>query len=278
MKPLSKLFVVTLAMIVSSIMVAVGQDVKSFDLSKYSGGLNQLTMNLSGFNLDERTKAILSMECPTYWDFKKGGLDGNGLLKAWAYIEMYKSLAENPYLLALGGLDTQFYESTHKKYSGYSGNSFAENRSKTAANLAIYRIARVGEQTARLKDATATRDTVTPVFEEHIYLLGDRTIDKHYLSYKEEFEGLHSDISNTLLSAMALGGGKFSTEINLVQERLKVVTEKIKYLHKTGLDGSDLESSQRQAGYEECLDELKGISIQALKIKLSIKYMCNFDN
>lgn len=208
---------------------------------------------------NERVKQIRSMELTGYWDYKKGGLSGGGLLSGigdWVFrAAILKAVL--PYT------DTNFYESTYRNYSGYSGGRFHEYKSKEALNVAILRSSLALLQQERMAAAMTVKDTITPVFDEHLLLAVDRNVDKHYVSYREVFDQLGGEISQSLSSTMRMSKGMFKNEVYVLQQEFELISEQIKYLHKSGLPSYELESSQRQQGYEDCKIRLEKLSRSA---------------
>lgn len=256
----------------------MAQALDEMEIAKYKDLVNLAGIGFNSLNLDERSKAVLSMDFPAYWDFQRGMLAG-GLGFPFNFLDeigrQWYNRASAAEFSWLPYNDTKFYEVTHKKYSGYK-NSFQESLSKTAANMLLHRVARYSEQKKRLKDAKVVKDTVTPVFDEHLLLLADRQIDLHYQAYKKDFTELVDNISAFLSEALTLSNGKYLVEIAALSAKLTLITEEIMYYHQTGAS-DDLENSQRQAGYEDCLSRLKALSRDAMSLKKAINQLVSLN-
>lgn len=209
-----------------------------------------------------RAHQVLSMETPGYWNFQRGGIDGKGGLLGSIGSWLYKNNPQTKVLRAiLPYSDNQFYESTNKDYSGYSGGAFFELRSKNAVNISLLRSALSLMQQERLEDALTVNDTITPVFNEHLLLMADRNIDMYYVTvYRDQFEELGGDISNHLAKVMRVSKGRLKDDVERLEKEFRLVCAQVEYLHKTGGASTEIHNAQRQEGYEDCKERLQSIA------------------
>lgn len=206
---------------------------------------------------NERVMQIYSMELGGYWNFQKGDITGARIMNPVGKWIFSKTLLKEllPYT------DENFYEKTYKKYSGYSRGRFLETKSQEAVNIALLRTSLSLMQQERVSAGLVTRDTITPVYNEHLALAVDRSVDVFYKNYSETFKALGEDISESLNTAMKSSKGQMKNEVYALQKEFELVCEQIEYLRKTGSDSFQLESAQRQEGYEECKDRLERLSV-----------------
>ena len=214
---------------------------------------------------NERVKQIRSMEVPGYWDFQKGNLSGGNWLTSPIGRFIYNnSLATKALRAILPYTDTDFYESKFKEYAGYSGSKFREERSKNAVNIAMLRTSLSLMQQQRMEFALVVKDTITPIFNEHILLAADRNVDQCYETiYRQEFEELGKYISSCLLDVMRKSKGRFKEEVYIIRHELDIVCTEVDYLHRIGGPANEMPSSQRQEGYEKCKARLMYLSLRA---------------
>lgn len=214
---------------------------------------------------NERVKQIRSMEVPGYWNFQKGSLGGGNWLTGPIGRFIYNNhLATKALRAILPYTDIDFYENKFKEYSGYNNGGFRESRSKSAINISMLRTSLALMQQQRIEDAIVLKDTISPVFNEHILLAADRNVDSYYETiYRQEFEELGNYISLCLSDVMRTSKGRFKDEVYIIQEQFDVVCSEVEYLHRIGSPANEMPSSQRQEGYETCKKRLRYLALRA---------------
>ncbi len=179
-------------------------------------------------------------------------------------MRQWKSMEIGPWDFAPGS----YYVIWHNKYSGGNGNilhpRFKESRSDVQM-VGTVRTASAALQESKKIYVKAEALDMKSMAKRDKTAQADRVADVVYSEFKSDFKKMQELINEGVTFAYEKSHGQLKPELDAIVMENDVITESIKYLHKTGVD-AQLENSRRKKGYEDCKESMRKLVAKVYRI------------